>query len=312
MKLTLEELRERLAYDPADGVFRLTTGRCKGRPTGTVERWKHDTRITVRVDRVKFRGNRLAWAFMTGAWPTRDILHRDGDPLNIRFANLYEAPPAKVRETKPPRRKRLKLVLTFELLREMIEYKPQTGEFFWRYRLGPQWQYWNKYRAGEPAGRTQLTGRGKPYVFIRIFGRQYPAARIAWFYMTGMWPFGHVDHIDLDGSNNRYSNLRVANDSQNGANRTVSSRSKSGLKGVSFISGKWQADICIKHERIMIGRYATKEEAAQAYADAAYEAWGAFARSDVPPSPSSLSPLEAARERRKLNAHRPRARKRAA
>ncbi|EEJ8889537.1 HNH endonuclease [Salmonella enterica subsp. enterica] len=43
--------------------------------------------------------------------------------------------------------------------------------------------------------------------------------RLAWFYYYGEFPGGCIDHIDNDKANNKISNFRIANKSQNGVNR---------------------------------------------------------------------------------------------
>lgn len=90
---------------------------------------------------------------------------------------------------------------------------------------------------------------------------------------------GHgVDHRDGDGLNNRRSNLRPADAAQNGQNGR---KRRPGLyKGVSWdrSRGKWIAGITVGGKRINAGRFATEEEAAQAYDALAAEHFGPFAR----------------------------------
>lgn len=45
----------------------------------------------IRIDRVLYRANRLAWLYMTGAWPIHEVDHKDRNSLNDRFDNLREA-----------------------------------------------------------------------------------------------------------------------------------------------------------------------------------------------------------------------------
>lgn len=98
--------------------------------------------------------------------------------------------------------------------------------------------------------------------------------------MTGEWPDKRMDHRDLDRSNNRWSNLRLASNTENGANRAKGKNNTSGHKGVSWCKNrqKWQAGIKINYRRKALGRFDTKEEAAAAYAVAAQELFGEFAR----------------------------------
>lgn len=95
------------------------------------------------------------------------------------------------------------------------------------------------------------------------------------------FPFGkEVDHKDGDGLNNRRSNLRLANNSENSRNRGAQSNSKTGIKGVSWKakSKKWQAQIKLNGKVYYLGVFTNIEDAAQSYAKAAKEMHGEFAR----------------------------------
>ena len=61
---------------------------------------------------------------------------------------------------------------------------------------------------------------------------QYSAHRLARLYQTGWWPPAHIDHVNLDKADNRWSNLRAATRSLNGANRFRQANNSSGFKGV--------------------------------------------------------------------------------
>jgi hypothetical protein len=78
--LSAARLRELLHYDPTTGVF---TRRSNGRGAG----YRAKTSVEIRVDHQLHRAHRLAWLYMTGAWPQNHIDHIDGDQFNNRFAN---------------------------------------------------------------------------------------------------------------------------------------------------------------------------------------------------------------------------------
>jgi hypothetical protein len=124
------------------------------------------------------------------------------------------------------------------------------------------------------------------YRYIQIDNISYRTGRLAWLYMTGEWPAAMVDHEDTDKANDAWRNLRLASNSQNQANRGVPSNNTSGTKGVRFETsrGKWRAQIVVNGRSKNLGRYATREEAMEAYATAAKAAWGEFART----APSEL------------------------
>jgi hypothetical protein len=89
-----------------------------------------------------------------------------------------------------------------------------------------------------------------------------------------------VDHEDGNKLNCRRGNLRPATRAQNCCNKGASSRSTSGVKGVSWSSKsrKWGAWIGAGGKSYCLGLFETKEEAAEAYRKAANELHGEFAR----------------------------------
>ena len=81
--------------------------------------------------------------------------------------------------------------------------------------------------------------------------------------MTGEWPEYTIDHEDRNGLNNKWSNLRLATNSENSANRNKRYNNQSGFKGVSKNGNKWAARVTKDGETIYLGSYSSKEEAHQ-------------------------------------------------
>jgi hypothetical protein len=115
------------------------------------------------------------------------------------------------------------------------------------------------------------------YRIVAVSGKRLYEHRLAWLITYGRWPRKHIDHSDHNPANNAISNLREADSTQNGANQRVNSRNTSGFKGVYFQAGKWVAFIGQTGKYQYLGRHATKEEAAAAYAAAAKITFGEFA-----------------------------------
>lgn len=91
--------------------------------------------------------------------------------------------------------------------------------------------------------------------------------------MTGEDPPALVDHIDGDRLNNSWNNLRLANKSENMANRVPPKNNTSGFKGVSYSRSrrKYEVHIMKNRRRQFLGRFTTLSEAAAAYEVAALE-----------------------------------------
>lgn len=166
--------------------------------------------------------------------------------------------------------------VTPELLRELLHYDPETG-LFTRIKIISSR---SRIRIGNIAGCAD----GQGYIRIKIGGRSgrcFAAHRLAWLYMTGKWPENEIDHVDLNPSNNRWSNLREANRSTNIANTRRRADNTSGLKGVyrgPGIERPWRAEITLHKKRVFIGAFATIEEAKAAYDAMAVDHYGEFAR----------------------------------
>ena len=88
-----------------------------------------------------------------------------------------------------------------------------------------------------------------------------------------------VDHINLDRSNNRRSNLRLATTKENQRNRGISKNNTSGAKGVwlRYKYNDYRASIKVDGRSIHLGYYPTFIEALEAYDRAAIHYFGEFA-----------------------------------
>jgi hypothetical protein len=181
-------------------------------------------------------------------------------------------------------------VLTSDIARTILDYCPDSGVMHWRLRsvdfsidgknsAASQQAAWNGRFAGKVAGYIDKQG----YWSLHIFHRRYRAPRVAWLIMTGEWPAGDIDHINLNRSDDRWSNLRVATESENMANRLAPRNNTSGFKGVSFDrkTKKWRAKITKNYSHHYLGAFDTPEAACAAYSKAAHELFGEFARTDV-------------------------------
>lgn len=91
-----------------------------------------------------------------------------------------------------------------------------------------------------------------------------------------------IDHANGNGLDNRKSNLRFANKSQQAANKIKSKSSyrTSDYKGVRWSGSSWMSRITFNGTCIYLGRFQDEKDAAKKYDEAAKELFGEFARTN--------------------------------
>jgi hypothetical protein len=92
-----------------------------------------------------------------------------------------------------------------------------------------------------------------------------------------------VDHINGDGLDNTRLNLRLCTRQENCHNIGPAKNNTSGAWGVYWDKArqKWAVEIRVNNKKRYLGRFASKEEAAKVYAEAALELRGEFSRFNV-------------------------------
>mgnify|MGYP001442142522 CR=1 FL=1 len=141
---------------------------------------------------------------------------------------------------------------------ELFRYDYETGVLYWRRRNS------NRVPKTLEAG-TQKKSSG--YLYVRVHGRDYLVHRIVMLMCYGFYGEGlEVDHINHVRNDNRLCNLRFVTRSENNKNQSLSSRSTTGVTGVSFfkVRKKYTAHIGVNREFIHLGYFDTLEEAAEA------------------------------------------------
>lgn len=97
-------------------------------------------------------------------------------------------------------------------------------------------------------------------------------------------PGMEVDHINHNPSDNRRCNLRLCTKNQNNLNRK--NKVPNHYKGIGFekrkVRNQWYARITIDKRQINLGYFASPEDAARAYDDAAKKYHGEFACLNFP------------------------------
>lgn len=156
--------------------------------------------------------------------------------------------------------------LTLEEARSVFAYDRETGDLRWKVAVN------SRALEGDPAGCIQ----GNGYLVVGYKGFRFSVHRLVWFLSHGAWPACQLDHINRDKTDNRLCNLREATESQNHANKL----GRKPLKGVRRSRDKYGAQIVCRGQRHWLGTYSTPEEAHRAYAAAAQQFFGEFARAN--------------------------------
>lgn len=104
--------------------------------------------------------------------------------------------------------------------------------------------YWVNPKRKKPAGTYKSIG--KRY-HVKYKNKEYLRYRIIYALYNGHWPFGEIDHIDGNPSNDAISNLRDVGRTDNAKNCKRRSDNKSGFSGVSMQKGRWRVSIGRKY-----------------------------------------------------------------
>lgn len=170
--------------------------------------------------------------------------------------------------------------ITAQQLKQILEYFPDTGLFVWKSTNS------RKVKIGQVAGTEGPRGIS---INSTLFGRPMLAHRLAWLYMTGVFPAEGmvIDHRDRNPFNNIFSNLRLCTQRQNTWNQGLKKGNTTGVKGVNLLpSGRYHARIRTIEGIKLLGNFKTIEEAARAVAAARTEHHGEFASNGGPLSPN--------------------------
>jgi len=171
--------------------------------------------------------------------------------------------------------------LTQEIIRELINYDPETGDTFWKKR-DVKWfkngvktalhtsRVWNNRFAGKKIGSIS---KSHGYLEFRLFYDLYLLHRVIWLYMTGSWP-NVIDHKDGNRLNNVWENLDNVTYLTNARNQKLQKNNTSGYKGVSWSKrdNNWEVHIRINKRSEYLGSFDDILLAFETYAKAAKEA----------------------------------------
>lgn len=150
-------------------------------------------------------------------------------------------------------------MITQERLKEMFTYDAETGVFT---RIA----FYDKFGSFKTMHKVfDKSNHHSGYIYIRIDGAKYAAHRLVYLYLTGSIPPSTdlVDHIDGNKSRNVFSNLRIVGVKNNSKNRPMQANNTSGVVGVYFRRGMFEATISVDKKKKHLGTFKTLEEAAE-------------------------------------------------
>jgi hypothetical protein len=146
------------------------------------------------------------------------------------------------------------IAMTHDLLREVLSYDRETGEFRWKISPG------GRAIQGGVAGTFDHEG----YRIIRYRGKGYKAHRLAWLYEHGKLPTGVIDHINGVKDDNRLQNLRDTTASVNAQNVSRANKSaRSGYRWVSWFEQyrQWKGSYQLNGRKVFVGHFDDRETA---------------------------------------------------
>lgn len=162
---------------------------------------------------------------------------------------------------------------SIEFMRECLSYNKDTGICTWKHRPAshfvnvPHQQGWNKRFSGKEAGCRCFFGVVE-YKTLSLCRQTLKLHRVIWAIVTGEWP-AEIDHIDGDGCNNKWDNLK-------NVTRAENMKNKRRYKGRELPTGvyptedrkRFWAEIVSGSKRFHIGYFNTVSEAAEARKEA--------------------------------------------
>ena len=163
--------------------------------------------------------------------------------------------------------------LSLEEAREAFCYDPESGILSWKSTRT------HNARAGDQCGSVS---HKDGYRVVSFKGTTYPVYHIAWLLMTGEHPTNTIDHINRNPSDNRFSNLRLADMVQQLGNRGALKKNKLGVRGVRKLKTGYDVrlgykdKVANKYRRLCLGTFRSLEEAKAVYDAAAKEYFGEF------------------------------------
>jgi len=134
-----------------------------------------------------------------------------------------------------------------EKVLSLLDYNKKEGNFYWKERVSSR------------AGKGSLAGTINHYGYriITSKSKKYSVHRLVYFVETGKLPEHGTDHINHDRADNRFENLREANQLVNNRNSGRNTNNTSGVTGVTWCNTnkKWKAQISVHNKCKGLGTF---------------------------------------------------------
>lgn len=162
--------------------------------------------------------NQVVWEIFNGKIPKgRQVMNRDGDPLNCDINNLE---------------------LNIVIDRSGYKYGEYLAQFFIYDEESPSGLRWKRvYGKGSTVKVGDVVGSNdNGYWRVHALGSHYKAHKIVWALNNNFENQDglHIDHIDGNPSNNKIENLRLVDPILNARNKPMLKSNTSGIHGVCF------------------------------------------------------------------------------
>lgn len=142
-------------------------------------------------------------------------------------------------------------------IKELLSYDEPSGKFYWNVNT-------RQSQKGSVAGsKTKMRHRNQ-YIAIQLDGVRFKGHELAYLLKLGRFPKGVVDHIDHNGLNNSWNNLREVSEVENVRNRKLSENNTTGYHGIHQRkdTGRYMSRINdLEGKREYLGTFDTLEEA---------------------------------------------------
>jgi hypothetical protein len=150
------------------------------------------------------------------------------------------------------------------VLWQAFDYKPLTGELIWK---------------EPPARKQRLKGKrvgsvDRGYLVCNwrtgLGNGPVPVHRLIYCWVTGKDPGSlQIDHANMVKTDNRFQNLRLADQTMQNANKRQRKDSQTQYKGVTVIKQGGRTYIAARCNGKHLGMFSSQEEAHEAYCKAA-------------------------------------------